>query len=551
MQPPVDEKMSGLVCYITVAGFLTGRGFEKMRADLRRDCDEVWVIDCSPEGHQPKVATRIFQGVQQPVCIVLASRSPANDPDVPAKVRFRALPKDKRDEKFKQLATVTLDGKGWSDCPFSWRAPFLPESVGAWANFPPLDIVLGDSGSGVMPGRTWVIAPDEQSPADRWRKLVNEPSKEERAKLFHPHLRKGKPGDRHVGKAGKALDGSEVTLFSIEQAPKELGNPDPKLRALAQRSQAGEQPVRYGFRSFDRQWICPDARLINQPNPTLRKAYGKEQVFLTAPMDRKPSDGPGLTASGTIPDLHHYAGRGGRVFALWKDAAATQANVSDGVLAELAKRFGTPVDPKDVFAYVAGLLGSPAYTKRFKDDLLQPGPRVPLTADRKLFRATAALGRKLIWLHSFGERMAANRACPPRVPVNPPTNPKEGRIPSAPDQFPDSIDYDAGLRRLKIGGGYIDNVRPEVWSYQVSGKNVLRQWFSYRRKTRDRPQIGDRRPPSKLGEIQPLHWLPEYTTELLNVLNVLTLLVELEPKQAALLDRICVGPLIPASRITG
>ena len=30
--------------------FLNGPGFQKMRAELRRDADEIWVIDCSPEG---------------------------------------------------------------------------------------------------------------------------------------------------------------------------------------------------------------------------------------------------------------------------------------------------------------------------------------------------------------------------------------------------------------------------------------------------------------------------------------------------------------------
>ena len=70
--PETDEE--GIVCFITVAGFLNGPGFEKMRDDLRRTCSDIWVIDCSPEGHQPDVPTRIFQGVQQPVCIVLAAR---------------------------------------------------------------------------------------------------------------------------------------------------------------------------------------------------------------------------------------------------------------------------------------------------------------------------------------------------------------------------------------------------------------------------------------------------------------------------------------------
>jgi hypothetical protein len=64
---------TGIVCFITVAGFLNGPGFQKMRDYLRRSTDRIWVIDCSPEGHQPDVPTRIFQGVQQPVCIVLAA----------------------------------------------------------------------------------------------------------------------------------------------------------------------------------------------------------------------------------------------------------------------------------------------------------------------------------------------------------------------------------------------------------------------------------------------------------------------------------------------
>ncbi len=90
---------------------------------------------------------------------------------------------------------------------------------------------------------------------------------------------------------------------------------------------------------------------------------------------------------------------------------------------------------------------------------------------------------------------------------------------------------------------------PAVWRYEVSGKQVLVQWFSYRRRTRERPIIGDRRPPSPLGHIQPEVWLAEYTTELINVLNVLGWLVELEPRQAALLEKICVGPLLTTAEL--
>lgn len=543
--PPVGERLSGLVCYITVAGFLNGPGFQKMRSDLRRDCNEIWVIDCSPEGHQPEVGTRIFEGVQHPVCIVLASRSPAFDPAVPAKVRFRTLKPGHRREKFDELASISLADQGWSDAAAEWRAPFLPEFTGGWADFVPLDEVVGYSGPGVKPGRTWVIAPDARSLSNRWKRLIEEPSPEERASFFE-----NKPGDRHIAKAAKAFDGQHGALKSIEALLEERKHSSTK--AEAEQALTILPPIRYGFRSFDRQWIIPDSRIIDRHRPELWVADGKWQIYLTALMAHSPTAGPAATVTALVPDQHHYKGSfGGSVFALWKNAEATQTNITDTAIATLSKQYGSAVDPVDIFAYVAALLANPAYTDAHRADLIRPGLRVPLTADKTLFDEAAALGREVIWLHTFGERMAEGRpAGEPRLPEDRrPYVPNDGAIPSTSEGFPDTLEYEPENRRLKVGEGHIDNGTPGMWAYEVSGKNVLRQWFSYRKKNRERPQIGDRRQPSPLADMKPPHWLPEYTSELLNVLNVLGLLIELEPKQADLLKRIEEGPLIPASRL--
>jgi hypothetical protein len=207
------------------------------------------------------------------------------------------------------------------------------------------------------------------------------------------------------------------------------------------------------------------------------------------------------------------------------------------------------VTAEDFLAYVAAVAASPAYTARFQANLTQPGLRIPLTAQLKLFATAVELGRRLIWLHTFGERFADRKEerppGPPRLPKDrAPRIPKNGAIPDDANDMPDEIAYDESKGRLLVGKGFIDNVPPAVWNYEVSGKQVLTQWFSYRKKNRERPIIGDRRPPSKLGEIQPDHWLAEYTTELLNVLHVLGLLVELEPDQANLLEAICEGPTL-------
>jgi hypothetical protein len=542
------EQLTGMVCYITVAGFLNGQGFQKMRSELRASCNEIWVIDCSPEGHQPEVSTRIFQGVQHPVCIVLASRSPNNDPTIPARVRFRALSPGRREAKFEQLAGIGLDSEGWNECSTDWRAPFLPELSGGWADSVPLDLLLGDKGSGVMPGRTWIIAPDAQSLSARWRALVGEKDPQRREMLFHPH----EGGDKTVSKASrKALAGHPAPLESVETLLEEAKHPSTAQAAIAKLNVV--KAVRYGFRSFDRQWIIPDNRIINRPNPALWLSHSDRQVHLTAPMDRSPSSGPAITFTGLIPDLHHYAGRGGRVFALWRDATATLPNVPNATDTALALTYGHTVSAEDLMAYIAAVAAHPAYTARFQGDLKRPGLRIPTTADASLFAEAAALGREVIWLHTFGERFADPAAgrpvAPPRLPdARKPDYSRAGAIPSEPEGMPDTIDYDASSRRLRIGTGFIDNVPPEVWNYEVSGKNVLRQWFSYRKKNRERPQIGDRRKPSPLGDIQPDRWLPEYTTELINLLNILGRLIDLEPHQAALLERICEGPLIPAAQ---
>ncbi len=530
-----EADRSGIVCFITVAGFLNGPGFQKMREDLRRDCAAIWVIDCSPEGHQPEVNTRMFEGVQQPVCIVLAARTPNKDRDQPARLKFMALPEGHRKEvKFAALAKLSLRDRKWVDGPTGWRDPLLPEQEGAWPSFPALDDMFVYNGSGVMPGRVWVIAPDPSSLSARWEKLVQERDADKKEAMFHPHLRGGEPGDKHIRKSvARPLSGHPTGT-----------------QAIIQETRSATAPVRYAFRTLDRQWIIPDARVINQPNPTLWDSHSDKQVYVTALEAHSPSSGPAISFAGLIPDLHHYKGNfGGRAFPLWRNAETTVPNVNPALLTYLAKAYGTRVAPEDVMAYLAAVMAHPAFTARFQKDLVRPGLRVPLTADASMFAKAVALGREVVWLHTYGERFADPKASRPAsaprlLNGQKPTIPTGGTIPGAPEPLPDDMHYDAAKCRLHIGKGYVDNVAPEVWAYEVSGMNVLRQWFSYRKRDRSRPIIGDRRPPSPLGDIQPDHWPHEYTTDLMDLLNVLGRLVLLEPRQAALLDEIVAGRLL-------
>jgi len=522
-----DTDQEGIVCFITVAGFLNGPGFQQMRADLRASCSDIWVVDCSPEGHQPEVATRIFQGVQQQVCIVLAARREGKEAAAPARVHFRALPTGRREEKFSVLAALALDDGEWSSGADGWRESFLPAAEGLWAEMPSLNGLFAWGSPGVKTHRTWVIAPDSSSLEDRWDILQREQDDARKDILFH--------ADRD-----RTLDRTVAV---------DLGTHQTRPSSVKSDRASVVPPIKMAFRSFDRQWIIPDHRLISMARPALWAKCSTLQVFATATEDTSPTNGPALTFSGLIPDQHHYNGRGGRVFPLWADAGASQPNLSATVLAHLSEAYGHAVSAPDLMAYIAALLAHPAFTAHFARDLKQPGLRVPVTASADLFARAVEIGREVIWLHTYGERFddaAAGRPIQaPRMAAGTgPTIPVGGAIPGAPEPLPEAMDYDPATRRLSVGKGHIDNVMPEIWAYEVSGKQVVKQWFSYRRRDRTRPVIGDRRPPSPLDAIQPDHWLSEYTTDLMNLLHVLGRLVLLEPAQQALLDQILEQPLL-------
>ena len=227
----------GIVCFITVGGIserpwlsedarrpATQRGRDLGRGLLAR-------------GASAAISTRIFEGVQQPVCIVMAQRNATSSTVVPARVRFRRLPEEGGKKKFKALSGIELDDTGWMSASTYWRAPFLPESASEWTGYPLLEGLFVYNGSGVMAGRTWVIAPDAESLRKRWKALQLEKNIEKRAELFHPHIRDGKPGDKHIRKALKeGLFGHEFRSSAVEK------DVDPAIK-----------PIRYGFNSFNRQ----------------------------------------------------------------------------------------------------------------------------------------------------------------------------------------------------------------------------------------------------------------------------------------------------------
>jgi hypothetical protein len=523
----------GVVCYITVSGFINGPGFQGMRRYLRETCDHIWIIDCSPEGFTPPVNTRIFEAMKHEVCITLALRSKAADSGTPAEVHYRRLQPGHRDAKFGELDGIHLIDAEWERCGDGWRDPFLPKATDQWTSYLSLDDIFLYHGTGVMNGRSWIVDVDASALESRWEALISTTDRDQKREMFREHTR-----DRTIDKRiVSALPGFE-----------------PRPTPIGDETGPCPTPIRIAFRSFDRRWIIPDKRLINQPNPTLWSGRSPKQVWLTAPTRESPTAGPALTGCSEIPDVDHYRGRGGRVFPLWQDAAATTPNINPKLLELLGERYDILVTAPDVMAYVAALCAHPAYTVTYADQLKTPGLRIPLTRNPQLFQQARDLGARVLWLQTSGtayvDATLGRPAGPPRLPVSQrPTIPTGGTIPVSVNDMPDRISYDAEARELHIGGGVVANVSSAMWDYKVSSMQVVREWFNDRKRDRSPTVIGERTV-SPLWKIHSNRWQASYTAELLDLLNVLGLLSDLESTQSGLLNSIAQEDLWSVADLT-
>jgi hypothetical protein len=260
--------------------------------------------------------------------------------------------------------------------------------------------------------------------------------------------------------------------------------------------------------------------------------------------------GPALTVATSVPDLHHFSGRGGKdVIPLYRDAKATEPNVTKGLVDRLSDEYGRAegdlVTAEQLTAYVYAVLGHPGYTSRFAAALTRPGPRVPLTADGSLFDRAVDLGEHLLWLHTYAERFKRPEAG--RGPTIP-NVPSLGWVEAVTELPVDGskVAYDPITQILSVGNGRVAGVLPTVWNFSVSGFPVVPRWLGSRT-SKGTGRAATR--PKPLDLIRPSLWIDSWNDELLELLRVLSHTVSLYPVADELLGEICSGPLLDQSSL--
>lgn len=510
-----DPKDQAVISFITASSWLVGDAFVGLRRLAVETASEIWVMDLGGEGRGARKEQNVFD-IQTPVAIVTLVRT--GKASRAATVRYRRF-RGSRAEKFAALDQIErLDPEeGWETISATAGEQFIPSAGDdKWVAMPLLSDLFPWQQPGVMFNRTWPVAPDSETLGGRWIELLADRDQEVRVEKFV------------TGSSGR-------TIHTAVSGLPPLATLDPATppRPLA----------RLAWRSFDRQWTFDDPRLANLERPALWQSLSERQIFLVSPKTARLSDGPAITVSTAVPDKHYFRGSfGGKdVIPLYRDAEAQHPNVTEGLLDVLGRRLDQEISPEDLAAYAMGVLGHGSYTETFSDALEGSPARLPLTADPELFAHAVALGERLLWLQTFGERYSSSDRPRGRVPRFQGLG-WAAPVTTIPGQ-PQDISYDAVSQELTIGDGVVTGVAPEVREFSVSGLNVLDKWLGARTAKGIGRAAG--KAASPLDRIRPQQWADEWNDELLDLLRVLTATIELRDEQAQLLTEILAGELIP------
>ena len=506
----------GIISYISASSYIGGDAFCGMREHMRRVCDEIWILDLGGEGRGTRKSDNVF-AIQTPVAIAIAARYGRPDKNKPAKVRYARL-EGTREDKLGALDRVSSFASiDWENCPDDWLAPFEPAGTGDYFDWPLLTDVMPWQHSGVKAGRTWVIAPEQATLDKRWRTLCSAEGAR-RAALF-----KNSPTGRKAGDIANQLPPVGGRLTPISELPRGASPPD---------------IFRYAYRTLDRRFVFADARLLDRPGPALWATRSDRQVYLTSLFSQPLGAGPALSACAQLPDLDHFRGSYGAkaVMPLYRDAGCVEPNVRPSLLDLLAKAYRRKVTPEDLLAYVYGVLAHPDFTARYAEELGTRQLRVPITTNAALFAEACDTGARLLWLHTYGERYVPKGR--PRGQVPKGTARCRKAVPGDKENYPETYEYIAATKTLRVGAGAFAPVEPAVYNFEVSGLMVVQHWLA----ARMREPKGKKSSP--LDDIRPEKWTRNFTDELLELLWILEATIAEYPRQARMLTSVAKGQKI-------
>lgn len=488
----IEKTGHGIVGFIANHSWLDNPTFRGMRAALRRDFDDIYILDLhgnskkkerTPQAHAQHGDDKNVFDIEQGVAILFLIRRPGAHKRK-AGVRHAEL-WGSRDSKYQRLEESVFERMDWREIdPQLPQLPFVPMSAAGIEDYErgwPVTSIFPSNVTGIVTARDDLVydftASELEGKIERF--LDPRKSDDQVRHEFFPNKKDGKylPGDSRGWK--------------LSDARRKLGSVDWKDAITSCLYRPFDwRPLLYLREMVD--WGRWDAM------PALSADYFN--VALIAP--RQVKEDWAVFCSSTIGghktcsayDINYY-------FPLWLlpehdtlDPAKNvhHPNLDPRYLKALAAAlgvgvtppFGLPegVSPEDVFHFIYAVLHAPTYRSRYAEYLRSDFPRIPLPPEMATFRTLAALGERLVALHLLRDPALAQGG--PAYPVSGDHVVEKVRYepPAQDSAHPSTSSGRTESGRVWINATqHFDGIDPDTFAFRIGGYQVLEKWLKDRK----------------------------------------------------------------------
>ena len=142
-------------------------------------------------------------------------------------------------------------------------------------------------------------------------------------------------------------------------------------------------------------------------------------------------------------------------------------NISQVIYDQLTSFYNIKPTPEQIFYYIYAVLYSNHYRTIYAEFLKVDFPRIPFARDHSLFQKMGEHGERLVDLHLLQSSE-----------LDPPITKYQGKG----DNKIETTKYDDRKGRVYVNPGqYFENIRQEIWNYQIGGYQICEKWLKDRK----------------------------------------------------------------------
>lgn len=463
----IDQAGHGVVGMITNHGYLDNPTFRGMRQSLMNTFDEIRVLDLHgntlkkekcPDGSDDKNVFDIMQGV----AIVLMIKQKTKKKSAVFHTEKYGL----REEKYSWLDKHEIAKTKWAKLtpnkPFYMFVPTNDELNKIFTSWPQITDIFKLSVTGVQTSRDEFVVDYEKAALKR------------RIDMF--------------ANIKGLTDGEIIATFKLKDTRgwklKE------KRQILAKDESRDSYYTDIQYRPFDKRKIYYTGNMVDWPRYEVMQHMLKENIGICV--------GRQWAAIGSdiwdiayvadkIVDINLFRRGGGLLFPLYSFTGKSnskktshnvmmlfepsaeynmkKANLEPKFVAKLAKAYWKAPKPEQIFNYIYAVLYSNTYRTKYAEFLKSDFPRVPFTADYKLFAKLSELGEQLTELHLLKSKT-----------LNKPIVKFEGKG----DNRVGKLVYEKS--KLYINETqYFSSLSENIYEYQIGGYQVCHKWLKDRK----------------------------------------------------------------------